>query len=191
MSEGFEGRRRTAAIWRGLLLAGKVILIAGCHSGHRSDVLNSLSSLTQPKTVAREPNHFTAEGSAAITATCGKQSFENARKGLIASQTGLHEDVFALRSRTSYASLAFSLDDALRLEDVLRKELNENQQRTEEWECVRQFEEYLETLTDPMVEQDRLAKDFDAAAFKDSTREAQEEMKREEHNTAPVPSARH
>lgn len=189
MSEWVQGLKR-ATIGRGVLLAGMVILIAGCHSGHRSDVLNDLSRLTQPKTATLGPIHLAAEGSEAITETCGKQSFENARNGLIVSQTGLHEDVFALRSRTSYASIAFGLDDALRLEDVLRKELNENQQPPEERECVQQFVGYLETLTDPMVEQDKLAKDLDAAAFKDSTREAQEELKREQQKAAPTPSGR-
>jgi len=172
----------------GVLLAGMMILIGGCHSSHGSDVLNGLSSLTPPKIATLGPNHLVAEGSAAITETCGKQSFENARNGLIVSQTGLHEDMFALRSRTLYASIAFGLDDALKLEDMLRKELKENQQATAERQCVQQFEEYLETLSDPMVEQDRLAKDQDAAAFKDSTREAQEELKREQ--AAPAPSGR-
>jgi hypothetical protein len=180
--------RRTAAVWRGAHLAGMLILIAGCRSGHRSDVLlEGLSSLTQPKITALGPNHLAAEGSATITATCEKQSFETARNGLIVSQTELHEDVFALRSRTSYASIAFGLDDALRLEDVLGKELKENQQPAGQWECVQQFEGYLETLTDPMVEQDKLARELDATAFKDSTKEAQEELKREKDTETLAP----
>jgi hypothetical protein len=180
--------RRGAVVWRGVLLAGMPILIAGCHSGHRSDVLlEGLSSLTQPRTISLGPNHLAAEGSATITATCGKQSFENARNGLIVSRTGLHEDVFALRSGTSYASIAFGLDDALRLEDVLRNELKGNQQPIEQWKCVQEFEGYLETLTDPMVEQDKLAKELDATAFKDSTREAQEELRREKDTEALAP----
>ncbi|NYF90004.1 hypothetical protein RBB79_10560 [Tunturiibacter empetritectus] len=172
---------------RGLLLAGMVVLIEGCHSGPQSDaLLNALTSQAQAKTLG--PNHLAAEGAAAIVETCGKQSFENARNGLIVSQTGLHEDIFGMRSRTSYVSIAFSLDDALRLEDVLRKKLNENPQPSAEQECVQQFVGYLEALTDPMVEQDKLAKDLDAAAFKDSTREAQEELKREQQKVPPAPS---
>jgi hypothetical protein len=186
VTEWMQGRR-WAAIWRGVLFAGIPILIAGCHSGRQNGVvLASLASVSQPKTTSSGPNHLAAEGSATITATCGKQSFENAR-GLIVSQTGLHEDVFALRSGTSYASIAFGLDDALLLEDVLRKELKGDQQPTEQWECVRQFEGYLETLTDPMVEQDKLAKELDATAFKDSTREAQEELRREKDTEALAP----
>jgi hypothetical protein len=175
-------------MWRGVLLAGMPILIAGCHSGRQSGVvLAGLASMTQPNTTSLGPNHLAAEGSATITATCARQSFENARNGLIVSQTGLHEDVFGLRSGSSYASIEFGLDDALRLEDVLRKGLKENQQPTEQGECVRQFEGYLETLTDPMVEQDKLAKELDATAFKDSTREAQEELRREKDNEALAP----
>lgn len=189
MSEWVQGRR-TAARWYGVLVAGMVIQIAGCHSGHRSGVLKDLSALTQARAATLGPNHLAAEGSEAITETCGKQSFENARNGLIVSQTGLHEDVFALRSRTSYASIAFGLDDALRLEEVLRKKLNDNPQPAEERECVQQFVGYLETLTDPMVEQDKLSKELDAAAFKDSAREAQEELKREQQKAAPTPSGR-
>ena len=54
------------------------ILIAGCHSGSQSGVvLASLASVSQPKTTLLGPNHLAAEGSATITATCGKQSFED------------------------------------------------------------------------------------------------------------------
>jgi hypothetical protein len=188
--EWVPGGRRAAVGW-GLLLAGVLMLIEGCHSGHQSDVLpKSLSSLAEAKTATLDPHHLAAEGAAAITARCGKQSFENARDGLIVSQTGLHEDIFGMRSRMSYASIVFSLDDALLLEDVLRKELKASQQPAEERECVQQFVGYLETLTDPMVEQDKLAKDLDAAAFKDSTREAQEETKREQQKAPPTPSGR-
>ena len=103
------------------------------------------------------------------------------------SQTGLHEDVFALRDRRSYASIAFNLDDALKLEEVLRNQLKENKQPGEPTECVQQFEGYLETLTDPLVEQDKLAKDLDASAFKDSNKEAQEELRREKETEALAP----
>jgi hypothetical protein len=179
-----EPRAPTTA--RGVCIAAILTLLAGCRSGHRSDDLRGhLSSMTQTNTLG--PNHLAAEGMATILAACEKQSFENARDGLVVSQTGLHEDVFALRSRTSYASFAFSLDDALKLEDVLRKRLKENQLAGDQQQCVQQFEGYLETLTDPIVEQDKLAKDLDASAFKDSTKEAQEELKREKETEALAP----
>ena len=181
VSEPGQGRRVTT-IWCGVSIAGILMLTVGCRSSHRDD----LSSMKQPKTTRLGPNHLAAEGVATILAACEKQSFENAR-GLIVSQTGLHEDVFALRNRTSYASSAFSLDDALRLEDVLRKQLKVNNLFGEQMECVQQFEVYLETLTDPIVEQDKLAKELDASAFEDSTKEAQEELKREKETEALAP----
>jgi hypothetical protein len=164
------------------------MLLAGCRSGHRSEDLsvNSLSRNQSP-TTSLGPNHLAAEGLATITEGCEKQSFEEVRNGLVVSQTGLHEDVFALRSRTSPASFAFSLDDALKLEDVLRKRLKENLISNNQQECIRRFEGYLETLTDPIVEQDKTAKELDASAFKDSTKEAQEELKREKETEALAP----
>jgi hypothetical protein len=177
-----------AATLRAGSIAGILLLMAGCHSGNRSNsLLEGLSSMAQPNASNLGPNHLAAEGLAAITDECEKQSFENARKGLIVSQTGLHEDVFAMRSRTSYASIAFGLDDALKLEDVLRNELKENRQPGEQRECVQQFVGYLEALTDPMVDRDKLAKELDAAAFKDSAKEAQEELRREKEVEALAP----
>ena len=95
--------------------------------------------------------------------------------------------MFALRSGESYASIAFGLDDALKLEEVLKRQLSGSGQPAEQRECVQQFEGYLETLTDPMVEQDRFAKELDATAFKASTQEAQEEHKREKDSEALAP----
>jgi hypothetical protein len=187
VSERRQGRS-VATIRRGVSVAAILMLLVGCRSRHRSDdLMGNSSSANQPKTTALGPNHLAAEGMATITAACEKQSFENARSSLIASQTGLHEDVFALRSRTSSASFAFSLDDALRLEDLLRKDLQGNQRTVDPQGCVRQFEGYLETLTDPIVDQDKLAKDLDASAFKDSTKEAQEELRREKETEALAP----
>jgi hypothetical protein len=186
VSERREGRRAPTTVSE-VCITAVLMLLAGCRSGHRDDrFLEHLSTTTQPTTTLG-PNHLAAEGMATVLAGCEKQSFENARNGMIASQTGLHEDVFALRTRTSYASFAFGLDDALKLEDVLRKELKVNRLPGEQMECVQQFEGYLETLTDPIVEQDKLAKELDASAFKDSTNEAQEELKREKETEALAP----
>jgi hypothetical protein len=186
VSEWAESQR-VGAILRAGSIAG-ILLMAGCHSGERrSSLLEGLTSAAQTKASNLGPNHLAAEGLATITAACEKQTFENARSGLIVSQTGLHEDVFALRDRRSYASIAFSMDDALKLEEVLRNQLKENKQPREQRECVQQFEGYLETLTDPLVEQDKLAKELDASAFKDSNKEAQEELRREKETEALAP----
>ena len=180
-------RRRVGAIVRAGSVAGILLMMAGCHSDERSNsLLERLSSTALPKATSLGPNHLAADGLASIMSACEKQSFENARTGLIVSQTGLHEDVFAMRSRT-YSSVAFSLDDALKLEDVLRNELKKDKQPGEQRECAQQFEGYLETLTDPLVEQDKLAKDLDASAFKDSNKEVQEELRREKETQALAP----
>jgi hypothetical protein len=121
-----------------------------------------------------------AEGSAAIVTECATQSFENASKGLIVSETGLHEDVFALRDRASYAVTAFGLDDALRLEALLESDAKAGGQPIAQRSCIEEFEKHLETLTGPMVEQDRLEKQIDTSAFNDSTKQAQEQTKREQ-----------
>jgi hypothetical protein len=179
--------RIAVVLGRGVGVAGILMLIAGCHSGHRSDVLGSLASVTRAKSTTLGPNHLAAAGLATISTACEEQSFENARSGLIASETGLHEEVFSLRSRGTYASLAFSLDDALKLEEVLQKYLKTNQPSSDQRECVQQFEGYLETLSDPMAEQDKLTRDLDATAFKDSAKEAREEVKREKDLEAMAP----
>jgi len=95
--------------------------------------------------------------------------------------------VFALRSGTSYASIALGLSDALKLEDVLRKHMKNNSLPSWQMGCVQQFEGYLETLTNPIMEQDKLAKDLDASAFKESTKEAQKELRREQETEALAP----
>jgi hypothetical protein len=116
--------RRVPTTTRRVCIAGILMLLAGCRSGHRNDgLLDRLSSVNQLQATTLGPNHLAAEGMATILAGCEKESFENARSGLIVSQTGLHEDVFALRSGTSYASIALSLDDALKLENVPRKHM--------------------------------------------------------------------
>jgi hypothetical protein len=163
------------------------MLTAGCRSGQRRDGFPEHLSSAIQSTTALGPNHLAAVGVATIVAGCEKRSFENARTGLIVSHTGLHEDVFALRNPTSYSSIAFSLDDALKLEEVLRNQLKIQHLQDDQQECVQQFEGYLETLTDPIVEQDKLAKELDASAFKDSTKEAQEELKREKETEALAP----
>jgi hypothetical protein len=44
-------------------------------------------------------------GRAEIVEECGKQSYELAKKGLIVSEIGLHEDVFVLRDRVTFGGI--------------------------------------------------------------------------------------
>ena len=40
--------------------------------------------------------------------------------------------------------------------------------------CIQEFAEHLESVSDPLVEQDERLKELDASAFKNSTKEAEE-----------------
>jgi hypothetical protein len=106
---------------------------------------------------------------------CEKQSYEAARKGLIVSETGLHEDVFALRDRVSYAGVGYGLDEAQRLEDLLRAESRVAGHPADQANCIEAFAQHLEMLSDPLVEADERRKELDASAFTDASKEAQEQ----------------
>ena len=68
---------------------------------------------TKPAALLSPREYPVAEkGKAAIVAECEKQSYETASKGVIVSETGLHEDVFVLRDRVSYAGVGYGLDEA-------------------------------------------------------------------------------
>jgi hypothetical protein len=115
------------------------------------------------------------KGRAAITEECAKQSYETSSKGLIVSETELHEDVFALRDRVSYGEDAYKLDEALQLELLLHAEVDGLGHPTDQTECVRDFAEHLETLTDPLIEADERQRELDLSAFQNSAKEAQEQ----------------
>lgn len=119
------------------------------------------------------------KGRAEITDECAKQSYETARKGLIVSETGLHEDVFTLRDRVSYGAVGYRLDDALRLEALLRVEAKDERHPAEQTNCIEKFAEHLESVSDPLVEADERLKELDASAFEDSAKEARRETERQ------------
>jgi hypothetical protein len=157
-------------------MMGSLLLVAGCHARQSGDIsiLERIERATHSKAEAR-PGELAAKGLAAITEECAKQSYKTASKGLIVSETGLHEDVFALRDRVSYGEEAFRLDEALQLESLLHAAADGLGHPTEQAGCVQKFAEHLETLTDPMVEADERQKELDLSAFKDSAKEVQEQ----------------
>jgi hypothetical protein len=118
------------------------------------------------------------KGRAAITEECAKQSYKTASKGLIVSETGLHEDVFALRDRVSYGEDAYRLDEALQLESLLHAEADGLERPTAQTKCVREFAEHLETLTDPLIEADERQRELDMSAFKDSVKKSEQQADR-------------
>jgi hypothetical protein len=125
--------------------------------------------------VPPKPGELAEKGKAEIVAECEKQSYETARKGLIVSETGLHEDVFVLRDRVSYAGVGYGLDEAQRLEDLLRAEAKVAGHPAAQADCIEAFAEHLETLSDPLVEADERLKELDASAFSDARKEAEEQ----------------
>jgi hypothetical protein len=126
------------------------------------------SNVTAPK-----PGELAEKGRAEIAVECEKQSYENASKGLIVSQTGLHEDVFALRDRVSYGAIGYSLDEAIRLEALLQADAKAAGLPAEQARCLQSFAEHLETLSDPLVEAEERLKELDVSAFNDAAKEAQ------------------
>jgi hypothetical protein len=125
--------------------------------------------------VAPKPGELAEKGKAAIVAECEKQSYDTARKGLIVSETGLHEDVFVLRDRVSYAGVGYGLDEAQRLEELLRAEAKGGGHPAGQAECIEAFAEHLETLSDPLIEADERLRALDASAFADAAKRAQEQ----------------
>lgn len=166
-----EWIRRTAG--RGVWTICLVLLVAGCRtrkSGDRS-LLERLESAGH-RQASPKPGELAEKGRAEITDECAKQSFETASKGLIVSEIGLHEDVFMLRDLVSYGSIGYSLDEALRLESMLRAEVGRQTRPAEQAACIERFAEHLEALSDPLVEGDQRLKELDATAFKDAAKEA-------------------
>jgi hypothetical protein len=163
---------QASAVSRGLAAAGVLFLVAGCHDGRQSEgatLLERISHSGHAKIAM--PGKLAEKGRAEIVTECEKQSYETARKGLIVSQTGLHEDVFALRDRVSYAGIGYGLDEALRLETLLRAEANAGHSK-EQAGCIEEFADHFERLSDPLVEADKRQRELDASAFRDATKEA-------------------
>ncbi len=164
---------------RGVAAASVLILVAGCHGGRQKDgttLLGRISNARHARTVEGPgelaEKELVEKGLAEIVTECEKQSYETARKGLIVSETGLHEDVFSLRDRVSYAGLSYRLDEALRLEALLHAEASAAGHLREQARCIEEFAAHFVTLSDPLVEADKRQKELDASAFRDSTKEA-------------------
>jgi len=172
-----------------------LLLAVGCHAKDKvreSKLYDKISRKahlnSSPPPV---PGKMAAEGRDSITAACAHQSYANARKGLIVGETGLHEDVFALRDRVSFAANAYGLDETLRLETFLRAEAKVPEHPPEQAECIDEFAEHLETLTDALIQADNLQKELDVSAFNNSRKQAEEQLEKKqreiEQSAEPTP----
>jgi hypothetical protein len=177
-------------VLRGVSVLGVLTLVAGCHSRQQNGdatLLERISRVGHSTIAAPKPGELAEKGRAEITVECEKQSYENARKGLIVSETGLHEDVFTLRDRVSFGAVGYSLDEALRLESLLQAEAKAGGHPPEQAGCIQEFAEHLETLSDPLMERDQRLKELDASAFKDAAKEAQEQADKKLRETLAEP----
>jgi hypothetical protein len=154
-------------------MMGALFLVGGCHARNGDATLLERITRIGRTTTELQPGVLAEKGRAEITDECAKQSYETARKGMIVSETALDEDVFAMRDRVSYGEDAFGLDEALRLESLLHAEAGLGHP-TKQAQCIREFADHLESLTEPIVEAEERQRELDITAFKDSAKEAQE-----------------
>jgi hypothetical protein len=158
--------------------------MTGCHR-HRDGETTLLGRISRAGHAAQppKPGELAERGRAEISAECEKQSYETAGKGLIVSETGLHEDVFALRDLVSYGEIAYGLDEALRLESLLQQEVKAHGRSAEQVACIQAFDDHLEAQSDQLLEADERMKELDVSAFQDSAKQAQGQLDKNSHET--------
>jgi hypothetical protein len=173
---------------RGTLMLGLTIFSTGCRAKDRARETRLYNRITQNEHAEKTPpGKMATKASDTITLECEHGSYANVSKGLIAAEVGLHEDVFALRDRVSFAANAYGLDEALRLEALLRAEVDAGGHPTDQTNCIEQFAEHLQSLTDPLVEADKEQKDLDISAFNDAKKQAEEEKLLEQKQESEIP----
>ena len=167
--------------------------IAGCHGGSRvkdSRLYERLSRVGRSLGRGRT-DEMARRGAAAVVTQCDKASFANVRNGLIVGRTGLREDVFEMRDPHSFRTLEYGLDDTLRMEAMLRVEAKVGGHSAEEAGCIRKFADNLESLTDPLVDADKLQREIDLSAFSKAAKEAQDEKQLENSTLPEITSPSH
>ena len=164
------------------------LMTTGCRDREKGRDATLLNRFRHVKTEAAKSEDLAEKGRVQITEECAKQPYENAKKGLIVSEVGLHEDVFMLRDLVTYGGMGFSLDESLRLESLLRAEVSGGKHPAEQAACIQKFEEHLESLSDPLVEGDQRLKELDASAFKEAERRIEEGLRGTEKPVTPKTS---
>jgi hypothetical protein len=182
LGSGRSGLERRWSLAAGAMV---LLLVTGCRDGSagRRQMHEMLARVRHSGKARRTPDEMAAAGTAAIVNECAKESFANARTGLIVGETRLHEDVFELRDPDSFAAIAYGMDETLRLEGSLRTEAKAMGSSAASAGCVESFAAHLQTLTDPLLEGDSIQKDLDVSAFDEATREAEEQREREPTGT--------
>jgi len=179
------GLLRIGAATGAALIAGSLMVLSGCHTKKLEADMDPAGPNTQMRTagLAAASAKKVGGAGAAIVSACRTESYDNAGKGLIVSETGLEEDVLDLRDRTSYKGVPFALKETERLEALLRNEAGESggsKYPRDQAACIRQFADYMQTLTDPLVEANAEQNRLDVSAFDNASKEAQQEIEQEE-----------
>jgi hypothetical protein len=194
MREGLFGRVVAAAALNAAVAACLLLTAIGCHAKSpmsRLGIDEENSQLRQIDGVITTASSKKVGGAGAeIVAACATEPFINARKGLIVTETGLNEDVLDLRDRTSYKAVPFGLNEALRLETLLRDLTtapSHSKHSAQQMQCIGEFADHIQSLTDPLVEADREQKQLDVSAFNNAAKEAQQEMELDEKAVQPSP----
>jgi len=177
--------------WSGRVgLLATLIVLTGCHGTRVRDsrLYARLSQMTRRPGAhgGNTMDQLSKQGAFTVVTECGKTSFANVSEGLIVAETKLHEDVFTMRDTVSYRAVAYGLDDTLQLEEMLDAEARAAVHPEQQKDCIRSFAEHLESLTDPIVEGDRLQKQIDMSAFNRAAKQI-EEGKQLEFQSLPVP----
>jgi hypothetical protein len=165
-------------------VVGLMLLLVSCHAkGKPNDgsARDARFNATSPG-----PGMKAELGRDRITTACAHESYANARKGLIADETGLHEDVFSLRDRASLTANAYNLDETLGLETLLRAESKATGHSAAQADCIDEFAEHLATLTDTLVQADKVQKELDISAFNEATRQADDQLEKQNGSEQPV-----
>ena len=168
-----------------------MLLLTGCHARNRAGESSVQDRAGQDRafvTASTSVGRVAVLGRNRIAAECEHESYANASKGLIVEEAGLHEDVFSLRDRDSLTATAYNLDEALRLEDLLRAAAKASGHSAEQGKCMVAFAQHFGTLTDTLVQADKVQRELDIAAFKEATKEAQAEDQLEKDHPEKQPS---
>lgn len=185
-----RGTKKSAKLQCGAMGIGLLILLAGCHTKDGRPK-NAVAGDARPNPTQSTTGRLAIIGKDTITTECEHETYANASKGLIVEEAGLHEDVFSLRDRASLTPNAYNLDEALRLETLLHTEAKVSTHSAEQADCIDEFAEHLGGLTDALVQADAVQKEMDISAFKDASKQAEDQLEKKQHEaeqpTTPSP----
>lgn len=184
--------RSAGSAWIAAAITALALCAAGCRA-RTTDSAPSAVAQTQTASTPEDSARKLGAAGTSIVSACAKVPYANASKGLIVTETGLNEDVFDLRDRSTYRAVPFSLNEALRLQDLLLKEIdapNHARYSAQQIACIQQFAAHFKSLTDPLVEADAEQKQLDISAFDKASREAVQETDQEQKAITPRDSDR-